>query len=312
MLTIGVFDGVHLGHRRLVEAAREIADGLGPHATVVVLAFDPSPRAVLDPDGSPPRLTGFEQRADLLLNAGADDVLRLEPSAELLGLSPETFVDDVLMPLRPAAIVEGSDFRFGAKRAGDVGTLAELGQSRGFSVRVVEPVEVSLNDQSVVAASSSRVRWLLTHGRVADAGRVLGRAYEMIGEVVKGDQRGRTIGFPTANLRSEQMPPGDGVYACIATLEDGRTIPCAVNVGDRPTFSGVERRVEAHLIGYERESDEPEYGWTLRLAFVSRLRDQVRFGGIEQLTAQLSRDVARANEILSTTVPSWAELEEHA
>jgi riboflavin kinase/FMN adenylyltransferase len=312
VLTIGVFDGVHLGHRRLIETAREIADGQDKDARVVALAFEPSPRAVLDPDRAPARLTAFEDRADLLLDAGADEVLRLEPSTELLGLTPERFVDAVLAPLQPVAVVEGPDFRFGARRAGDVRALAELGASRGFSARVVEPVEVSLNDQTVVTASSSRVRWLLEQGRVADAGRVLGRAYELVGEVVRGDQRGRTIGFPTANVRSEQMPPGEGVYACIATLEDGRTIPCAVNVGERPTFDGTERRVEAHLIGYQRGSDEPEYGWTLRIAFVSRLRDQVRFGGIEQLTAQLSRDVQRANECLATTVPSWQEMEQNA
>lgn len=319
MLAIGVFDGVHRGHRKLIETAREIADGHGPiaegpgeDARVIALAFEPSPKAVLDPEHAPPRLTDFEDRADLLLDAGADEVLRLEPTRELLGLSPERFVDEVLMPMHPAAIVEGSDFRFGAKRAGDVRTLAELGRSRGFSVRIVEPVEVSLNDQSVVAASSSRVRWLLAHGRVADAGRVLGRAYEMVGTVVRGDQRGRTIGFPTANLASDQTPPGEGVYACIATLEDGRAIPCAVNVGERPTFDGKERRVEAHLIGYQRDGDQPEYGWPLRIAFVSRLRDQVRFGGIEHLTAQLARDVQRANECLSTTVPSWQEMEQNA
>lgn len=276
------------------------------------MAFDPPPRAVLAPGSEPPRLTTFEQRADLLLEAGADEVMRLEPTPELLGLTPERFVDEVLLPLGPVAVVEGPDFRFGAKRAGDVATLAELGQSRGFATHVVEPVEVSLNDQTVVTASSSRVRWLLEQGRVADAGRVLGRAYELVGEVVRGDQRGRTIGFPTANVRSEQMPPDEGVYACVATLEDGRAIPCAVNVGERPTFDGTERRVEAHLIEYQRNHDEPEYGWPLRIAFVSRLRDQVRFGGIEQLTAQLSRDVQRANECLATTVPSWQEMEQNA
>jgi len=276
------------------------------------MAFDPSPRAVLVPGSEPPRLTNFEQRADLLLAAGADEVMRLEPTPELLGLTPERFVDEVLLPLRPVAVVEGADFRFGAKRAGDVATLTELGKARGFAVEVVEPIEVSLDDQSVVAASSSRVRWLLEHGRVADAGRVLGRAYEMAGEVVEGDRRGRTIGFPTANLKRETMAPGDGVYACVATLEDGRSIPAAVNVGERPTFDGVERRVEAHLVGFAPDETSPEYGWPLRLGFVSRLRDQVRFGSVDALTAQLVRDVARANEILSTTAPVWAGKEQHA
>jgi riboflavin kinase/FMN adenylyltransferase len=305
VLTIGVFDGVHLGHRSLIERARELADrppgGVQEHgesARVVVLAFDPSPRAVLSPERAPPRLTGFEQRADLLLDAGADDVLRLEPTPGLLGLSPAQFVDAVLMPLSPIAVVEGPDFCFGAKRAGDVNTLAELGRPRGFAVHVLPPAEVSLHDQSVVAASSSITRWLLSHGRVADAGRVLGRPYAMRGTVEQGDQRGRTIGFPTANLTFDTMPPGDGVYACLATLDDGRTLPCAVNIGERPTFGGVQRRVEAHVIGYERPGDRPEYGWELTLAFVSRLRDQVRFGGVDQLTSQLRRDVARAVDVV--------------
>lgn len=306
MLTIGVFDGVHSGHRALIERARGLAEGYLGGASVLAMAFDPPPKAMLAPGSEPPRLTTFEQRADLLLEAGADEVMRLEPTVELLGLTPERFVDEVLLPLRPVAVVEGPDFRFGAKRAGDVATLGELGHSRGFAVHVVEPVAVSLNDQAVVTASSSRVRWLLEQGRVADAGRVLGRAYELAGEVGRGDQRGRTIGFPTANVCSEQMAPGEGVYACVATLDDGRSIPCAVNVGERPTFEGTELRVEAHLIGYKRSNDEPEYGWPLRIAFVSRLRDQVRFDGVDTLTAQLSRDVLRANELLSTTVPSWA------
>jgi len=312
VLTIGVFDGVHLGHRALIEHAVRIAQDAGGDARVIALAFDPSPAAVLSPGREPPRLTSFEARADLLLDAGADEVLRLEPTPELLGLSPPAFVDDVLMPLGPIAVVEGPDFCFGARRAGDVRTMAELGRTRDFAVQVVEPVEVDLDDQTVVPARSTRVRWLLEHGRVADAGRVLGRAYALAGTVVRGDQRGRTIGFPTANLMFDTMPPGDGVYACIATLEDGRCIPAAVNVGERPTFDGVERRVEAHLIGYEPEGDAPEYGWPLTLAFVSRLRDQVRFDGVEELTKQLRRDVARAIETLAKTTPAWMQEEQTA
>ena len=307
MLTVGVFDGVHLGHRALIERARRLAEDHGPDTRVLVLAFDPSPAAVLSPGREPPRLTGFERRADMLLEAGADEVLRLEPTRELLGLSPAAFVDGVLLPLDPVAVVEGPDFCFGANRSGDVGTLSELGRARGFAVEVVEPVEVDLSDQSIVPARSTRVRWLLEHGRVADAGRVLGRAYELTGTIVRGDRRGRTIGFPTANLAFDTLPPGDGVYACIATLVDGRSVPAAVNIGERPTFDGVERRVEAHLIGYERGGDELEYGWTLTLAFISRLRDQVRFGGVDALTTQLRRDVQRAAEALATTTPAWMQ-----
>ncbi len=309
VLTVGVFDGVHLGHQALVERASRIAEEHQGGARVVALAFDPAPAAVLAPGREPPRLTTFEDRADLLLDAGADEVLRLEPTPGLLGLSPEAFVDYVLMPLRPIAVVEGPDFCFGAKRAGDVRTLAELGRQRGFRVEVVEPIEGDLDDQTMVPARSTRVRWLLEHGRVADAGRVLGRAYELAGEVLRGDQRGRTIGFPTANIRSEVMVPGDGVYACFADLGDGRAVPAAVNVGDRPTFDGIERRVEAHLIGFEPSAGAPEYEWSLRLAFVSRLRDQVRFGLIEDLKAQLDRDVARAAELLDSTEHPW--IQEH-
>ena len=307
VLTVGVFDGVHLGHRALIERASAIAERPSGGARVVALAFDPAPAAALAPGSEPPRLTTFEDRADLLLDAGADEVLRLTPTRELLGLSPEAFVDEVLVPLRPLAVVEGPDFCFGARRAGDVGTLAELGRSRGFGVDVVGPVEVDLDDQTVVPARSTRVRWLLERGRVADAGRVLGRAYELAGEVMRGDQRGRTIGFPTANVAVETMAPGDGVYACFATLADGEVIPAAVNVGERPTFDGLERRVEVHLLGYGRAGSDPEYGWPLRLAFVSRLRDQVRFGSIEALKSQLDRDVARAADVLGTTRPAWMQ-----
>lgn len=306
VLTVGVFDGVHRGHLALIERARALADAHAEGARVVALAFDPSPRAVLSPGSAPPMLTTFEDRADLLLDAGADEVLRLEPTPDLLALSPGDFVERCLMPLRPIAVVEGPDFRFGAGRAGGVDTLAELGRDRGFAVHVVPPVEVALCDQSLVPARSSMVRWLLSHGRVADAALVLGRPHEVGGVVVQGDRRGRTIGFPTANLAGGAMPPGDGVYACVATLEDGRRVPAAVNVGERPTFGGVQRRVEAHLIGFEPGADAPEYGWAMRLAFVSRLRDQVRFGGVDQLAAQLGRDVARALDILGRAAPAGA------
>ncbi|MEO1277866.1 MAG: adenylyltransferase/cytidyltransferase family protein, partial [Planctomycetota bacterium] len=152
VLTVGVFDGVHLGHRALIERASAIAERHSGGVRVVALAFDPAPAAALAPGSEPPRLTTFEDRADLLLDAGADEVLRLTPTRELLGLSPEAFVDDVLVPLRPLAVVEGPDFCFGARRAGDVGTLAELGRARGFGVDVVEPIEVDLDDQTVVPA----------------------------------------------------------------------------------------------------------------------------------------------------------------
>ncbi|GIW74199.1 MAG: hypothetical protein KatS3mg103_0721 [Phycisphaerales bacterium] len=299
MVCIGVFDGVHLGHRSLIERARHLADRLGPAARVVAMAFDPSPKAVLNPGSAPPRLSSLGDRVAWLRQAGADEVVHLVPTADLLGRSAEWFVDHLLMPLRPAAVVEGPDFRFGAGRSADVHTLADLGRQRGFAVHVVPPVEVALHDQMIVPASSTRVRWLLNHGRVADAAVVLGRGYELVGTVQRGDRRGRAIGFPTANLPASTMLPADGVYACRATLPDGRVLPAAANVGDRPTVDGRRRRVEAHLIGYRPPAGQPEYGWPMRLEFVSWLRDQVRFASVDDLADQLRRDVARAERVLS-------------
>jgi riboflavin kinase/FMN adenylyltransferase len=210
-------------------------------------------------------------------------------------------------------MVEGPDFRFGKHRAGDAATLRSLADELGFELDLVlTPIEVSLDDQSIVRASSTIARWLLANGRVRDAARVLGRPYRLSGEVVPGDRRGRTIGFPTANLRPQSLLPADGVYACIARLNTGvpgegsdiQICPAAVNIGSRPTFDGVERRVEAHLIldGHGSTTwapvpGQPEYGWSLTLDFVGWVRDQVKFDGIDALRGQLRRDVDRVRMI---------------
>ncbi len=300
-ITIGNFDGVHVGHAALLRRARELC------GRVLALAFDPHPFALLRPEHTPARLTTFEHRADMLRERGADEVLRLEPTRELLDLSPEAFVDRFIAADRPgfgapSFVVEGVDFHFGKGRAGNVRVLAELGRTRGFRVEVVPPVEVALSDQLIARASSSLVRWLLSHGRVADAAIVLGRPYEHRGVVRRGDRRGRTIGFPTLNVECKTIPPGDAVYAATARLPDGREFAAAVNVGTRPTFQGAERRVEAHLLDCPADATGAivglaEYGWTVSLHFHAFLRDQVRFEGVSRLTAQLARDVARAREV---------------
>jgi len=304
---VGVFDGVHVGHRALVGRARELADRAG--ARVVVLSFDPPPKAVLSPREAPRApLASFDRRAALLGRAGADRVLRLEPTPELLGLSPQAFVDGVLMPLRPVAVVEGPDFRFGRRRSGDVRTLASLGASRGFTVEVVEPVEVALHDQTIVRASSSMARWLLGNGRAGDAARVLGRWHELAGPVRAGDKLGRTIGFPTANLETSDLLPADGVYAAWARVPGvASPLAAAVNVGARPTVGGATRRAEAHLLATDgRAKDLPAdpladlgYDWPLTLSLVRWVRDQVRFGSVASLRAQLARDVARVAPLLA-------------
>ena len=301
VITIGNFDGVHVGHAALVTRAAELARTVPGGARVVAMAFDPHPMTRLKPEAAPARLTTFEQRVALLRAAGADEVVKLEPRDEVLHLSPEEFVRTLLLPRGPAYVVEGSDFHFGKARAGNVRVLGALAASMGFAADVVAPVEVALTDHLIVTASSTVVRWLLSHGRVRDAAIVLGRPYEMQGVVTQGDQRGRTIGFPTANLASDQMLPADGVYAAIASLPDGRDALAAVNVGARPTFKGVQRRVEAHLFdaaGAPALQVPAGYDWPLRLRFVGFVRDQVRFDSVDRLRAQLSRDIGRASVIL--------------
>lgn len=301
VLSIGSFDGVHAGHVALMRHARSLADA-GPGGRVLVLAFDPHPSSVIRPGTEPARLTTFAHRRELLLAAGADDVQPLAPSAELLAMPPEAFISQTVSRFAPTWFVEGQDFCFGKGRAGNVETLRRLGGDHDYQVAVLAPVDVTLSDHSVVPASSTMVRWLIARGRVADAARVLGRPYQIRGVVTRGDQRGRTIGVPTANLATEQLLPADGVYAGIGTLPDGRRVGAAVNVGTRPTFDGVGRRLEAHLLdasdpvsvgGEPRITGLPDYGWPLRIDLIGWIRDDLRFGGIEALVAQMRRDIER-------------------
>lgn len=296
-LTIGNYDGVHRGHQALVHRAREHT---GPNGRVIVLSFDPHPMTVLRPEmPAPARLSTFADRETWLEASGADDVVRLEPTEELLGSTPEAFIEQLVEKYAPTAIVEGPDFAFGRNRTGNLDLLRSLGNDHGFEVIVVDPVEVPLNDQIVVTASSSVTRWLLQQGRVADAAIVLDRHYRVRSRVSPGDQRGRTIGIPTANIRPEQVMPANGVYAGLATGEDGRTYPAAINVGTRPTFEGLECRCEVHLISYEGEIGR--YGWSMMVEFTAFLRPEMKFASIEEIVAQIRRDIAR--------VEAWAAVQ---
>lgn len=281
---------------------------------MIALAFDPNPLEMLAPGKAPARLTTFALRERLLREAGADEVVRLEPTKELLAMPAAAFVERLVREYRPVAIVEGADFRFGTKRAGDVAMLRELGDKFAFSVEVVEQVEVALTDHTVAPARSTMLRWLIEHGRVGDAACLLGRPYAMTGTVVRGDRRGRTIGFPTANLDSPCLAPADGVYAGRAKLPDGRLLAAAISVGTKPTFGAHARAVEAYLLNDDagpsgRDGDWatidglPEYAWELELEFLAFVRDQARFETLDGLLAQMTRDCARCIEI-SKTAPS--------
>ena len=279
-ISVGNFDGVHLGHRQIIETMR----GFDPPA-VAVVTFEPHPLSVLRPELLPPRLTPTGLKHELLKRAGVTHLIELRPTPEVLGVTAEAF-EDRLRHARPAHVVEGRDFTYGKAAAGSVQTLRQrLGD--GIGVHVVDPVEVTLPGFQVVTVSSSLARWLVVKGRVRDAAATLGRAYTLRGVVVEGYRRGRTIGFPTANLDvGEQLIPADGVYAATAVV-DGAENPTALSIGTAPTFADAKRQVEAHLIDFSGDL----YGKTLDVRVTSWVRDQTKFPGVDALIARLRRDV---------------------
>jgi len=288
-VTVGNFDGVHRGHQALVAAARRWADRVG--GPCVVVTFDPPPAALLHPrpDKAIP-LTTYAERAELLHASGADHVVTLKTDAGLLSLSPEAFFEDVLLGLfRAKAVVEGYNFRFGRGRAGDTTTLRELCAKSGLAFEEVASLMVAGE-----AVSSSRVRTALNDGDVATATELLGRAYRIAGTVVSGARRGRTIGFPTANLDNvPTLLPKEGVYA-VRAIVSGTGYPAAANIGPNPTFGDDARKIEVHLIDFNGDL----YGTQLAVEFVARLRDTKSFANVDELVDQLHRDVSAAKAIL--------------
>lgn len=301
VVAIGNFDGCHAGHAELIHRARVAADRVG--ARVVAMSFHPHPAAILRPGSEPETLTTWDRRNELLRELGVDEVIRLTPTADLLRLEPDAFVEEFLLPLSPVRIVEGSDFRFGKGRRGDLNVLRVLGQALGFEVEEVEQIRVSLNDETDVPASSTIVRELLRTGRVRDAARMLGRRHRVEGVIERGDRLGREIGCPTANVACETMPPADGVYAGTATLPTGQTLPAAISMGTRPTVTGSpERRFEVHVLGAQNDGHTlaglPEYGWRIKADLHAWLREQIKYSALEDLIEQLKRDCDRTLDIV--------------
>ncbi len=285
-VTLGVFDGVHLGHRELIARAARHA------GTRVIITFDPHPIEVLAPGTTPHLLTTIEERVALLEGLGTEVVVVLDLS-DVRHLSPDEFVRLILIDrLNLAALAVGADFHFGRDRAGDVPFLRKSADDHGFDLDIVELVDVG--DRLV---SSSRIRDLVAAGQVGTAAELLGSWFQMTNVVVDGDKRGRTIGFPTANLDPvpNKVLPEDGVYATRATVR-GNTYLSATNVGTRPTFGPGRRLVEAYLFDF----DEDIYGEDLTLQFVDRLRPELKFESVDELVARMHDDVARSREILST------------
>ncbi len=285
-VTVGNFDGVHLGHQALVAGARAWAARLGGPA--VVVTFDPPAAKLLNPSSHRLPLSTLADRVQWLTAAGADHVAVLQTDAGLLSLTPEAFFEDVVCGLfRAKAVVEGYNFRFGRARSGDTAALRALCAVAGVAFEEVPPRVVGGE-----VVSSSRVRAALQRGDVTDARTLLGRPYGVAAEVVTGAQRGRTIGFPTANLgTTATLLPADGVYAVRATV-GGTRYAGAANVGPNPTFGELARKIEVHLIGYAGDL----YGTRLAVEFVERLRETRPFAGVEALVEQLTADVAAATK----------------
>ncbi len=294
VVSIGNFDGVHLGHAHVLREARTSAERLGID-TVVAVTFDPHPMAVLRPEHAPPTLTSIHTRARLLEDAGVDAILVVAFDREIASWSPQQFIDRILVDaLHARAVVVGSNFRFGNKAAGEVATLVEAGASRDF-----ETVGVAL-DGGPQVWSSTYVRQCLATGDVAGAAEALGRPFTVRGTVVEGDKRGREMGYPTANVPIPPIDaaPADGVYAGRLTrLDTGETYPAAISVGTNPTFSGErDRRVESYVL----DRDDLElYGVEVEVAFVDRLRGMVKFEGMEALIETMHDDVRRARDLLA-------------
>ncbi len=292
-VVIGNFDGVHRGHQAVIARAREVADAQG--LTVVAVTFDPHPMAVLRPEHAPDTLTSIEGRAELLVEAGVDAVLALPFDRDMAAWSPEQFIDRVLVDrLHAAAVVVGANFRFGSRAAGDVATLHEAGESRGF---VAEGVPLDGGPQ---VWSSTYIRTCLATGDVAGAAEALGRPFTVRGVVVSGDKRGRELGFPTANVPTGGVAaaPADGVYAgWLRRRDTGEVFPAAISVGTNPTFDGVrDRRVESYVL----DRDDLElYDVEVEVSFVDRLRGMVAFESVEKLVEQMRDDVDRARELLA-------------
>ena len=286
-VSVGNFDGIHLGHERILATARNLKAASGA-AAVVVVTFEPHPTTVLRPEAAPPRLTPPALKRALLAERGVDALVNLPPAPEVLGLTAEQFWELLRDRVRPSHLVEGSTFLFGKDRRGTVQRLAEWTKESSVRLHLIEPVSVPLLDMTVAPVSSSLVRWLLFNGRVRDAAICLGRPYALQGPVVKGYQRGRTIGMPTANVDcGEQLVPDDGVYAARCTV-GGRTYPTALSIGTMPTFGNdLKRQVEAHLIGFDGDL----YGQVLRVELIDWLRGQKKFAGVEALKDQMRRDL---------------------
>ncbi|MEO6502014.1 MAG: bifunctional riboflavin kinase/FAD synthetase [Jatrophihabitantaceae bacterium] len=295
--TIGVFDGLHRGHQQIIARARQLATERG--LPTVLVTFTPHPSEVVRPGSHPPQLTTNTRKAELAAELGVDVVVFLPFTLEFSKLSPEEFIHEaVVAELHADAVMVGENFRFGHRAAGDVAMLADLGRRWGFDAE-----GVTLLTEAGRPISSTYIRSCVEAGDMAAAAHALGRAHRLDGVVVRGDQRGRQLGYPTANVRTASFAavPADGIYAgrVVRIDEWGNTLarpalPAAISVGSNPTFEGRHRSVEAFVLDFEGDL----YGQNLGVEFVSRLRGMVKFDSIDDLITQMAADVVQTRQLL--------------
>ena len=290
VVTFGVFDGIHLGHQAVINTLlkRAAHDNL----MSVLVGFYPHPLAFLAPERCPSLLTPLSKRVEILQQFGIDEIVMLSFDAQIASMSPESFVECVLLEkCRARHVVVGYACQFGKNRAGNAERLVELSREYPFEVSIVPPTEVE--DAPV---HSTRIREALARGDLNRSSQLLGRPYSLIGNVIHGDGRGREIGFPTANIETQnQVYPPNGVYAIRARLEE-RWLDGVLNIGVRPTFNGVNIQVEGHFFNF----DEVIYGKPVEIFFVEKIRSERKFPNPEFLVQQIQRDIAAATEILAS------------
>ena len=290
VLTVGNYDGVHLGHQQMIGALKARAAQLRSAATVLV--FEPSSKEFIDPEGAPPRLTRWREKFLALAALGVDRLVTLRFDECMRAMTPRCFVDELIVgKLGTRYMVVGDDFRYGSNAGGTIDSLRTAGQAHGFGVDQMAPFVVD-----GVRVSSTAVRERLELGDFVGAARLLGRPYRMLGRVVQGRRLGRTLGFPTANLRlMRRKPPLWGILAVWVHGIDSRPLPGVASLGTRPTVNGTEPLLEAHVFDFSGDL----YGRQLEIEFVAKLRDEVKFDSLEAMTVQMQIDAARARDLLS-------------
>ncbi len=288
VITIGSFDGIHLGHRKLMEITKDSAAKL--NSVSVVLTFHPHPLRVLHPERKIHLITTFEKKVELIEETGIDYLIYIKFTPEFANMPPEDFIKNIIAKkLNPVKMIVGHDFGFGAKKSGGIPLLEKLSDEMGFGLEVVEPVVI---DGEIV--SSTLIRRLVAAGRVCAANRFLGRYYSVHGLVVKGCGRGRQLGFPTANIiPEEELFPKDGVYATHVKI-NGEIYFSVTNVGSNPTFNDIMRRIESYIFDF----DGDVYGNEIEVFFVERLREEIKFDNIAELESRIKKDIELASLIL--------------